>query len=65
MKTNRSRYLLAAEILTIVLFHVVKFKQTEKHSGDLVLSNRKTMPLPKPAAETKAATEYMFVNLVK
>ncbi len=65
MKTNRSRYILAAEILTIVLFHVVKFKQTEKRSGDLVFSHSKNIPLHKTAIESRTANEYMFVNLVK
>lgn len=66
MKTNPSSYVLAAEILTIVLFHAVKIKQAEKHLADTAFIHAsKTRILHKPAVENKPGTEYMLVNLVK
>ena len=38
MKTNPSRYVLAAEILAIILFHAVKIRQTEKQQTEIVYS---------------------------
>ncbi len=34
MKTKPSHYVLAAEVLIIILFHTVKIRQKEKHSSD-------------------------------
>jgi hypothetical protein len=66
MKTTPSRYILAAEILTIFLFHFVKIKQGEKHPADLAFSpETKNMPIHKPFTENKSGFEYMLVNLVK
>jgi hypothetical protein len=66
MKTNPSRYVLVAEILTIILFHAVKIKQAEKHPAYTVFSEiNKNMPLHKPVVENKSGVEYMLVNLIK
>ena len=66
MKAKSSSYVLAAEILIIILFHVVKIKQSEKHPGELAFTNgAKTIALPKMANQNKNGTEYMLVNLVK
>jgi len=66
MKTNSSSYVLAAEILIIILFHVVKIKQTDKHSGELAFSRSgKTVVIPKLTTQNKTSSEYMLVNLVK
>ena len=66
MKAKSSSYVLAAEILIIILFHVVKIKQSEKQSGDMVFTPAAgTVTLPKMDAKSKTGTEYMLVNLVK
>jgi hypothetical protein len=64
MKTNPSRYVLAAEILTIILFHAVKIKQAEKHPSETVLNATvQTINQPKSATENKSGFEYMLVKL--
>ncbi|HCL83894.1 MAG TPA: hypothetical protein DIC22_07960 [Chitinophagaceae bacterium] len=66
MKSKSSHFVLAAEILTIILFHMVKIRQTEKHPAETALINTGKMTnLHQPAAEIKTGTEYMLVNLVK
>jgi hypothetical protein len=66
MKTNSSRYVLAAEILIIILFHVVKIKQGDKHPGEMAFTPvNKTVTLPKLNTPDKSGTEYLLVNLVK
>jgi hypothetical protein len=66
MKTNSSSYVLAAEILIVILFHAVKIKQTEKHTGEIAFSRAgKTVTVPKMVTQNKTGTEYMLVNLVK
>ena len=66
MKSNRSSYLLAAEILTIILFHAVKIRQAEKHSAEIAFSEaHKTITVHQPLMEKKTGTEFMVVNLVK
>ncbi len=66
MKANSSSYVLAAEILIIILFHAVKIKQSEKHPGEIAYTNgAKTVALPKMVTQNKSGTEYMLVNLVK
>jgi hypothetical protein len=66
MKTTPSSYILAAEILTVILFHAVKIKQEEKHTADLAFSRvSKNVTVQKPALENKSGIEYMLVNLVK
>lgn len=66
MKSNSSSYVLAAEILIIILFHAVKIKQSEKHPGDMAYTHiTKTVTLPKLVTQNKTGTEYMLVNLVK
>ncbi len=65
MKTTPSRYVLTVEILIIILFHVVKIKQSEKHSADMAFSaNSKNIPSVKPVAGNHSI-QYMLVNLVK
>jgi hypothetical protein len=66
MKITPSRYVLAAEIITIFLFHLVKIKQAEKHPADIVFAQTaKNMALHKPVVENKTGFEYMLVNLIK
>ena len=66
MKANSSSYVLAAEILIIILFHAVKIKQSEKHTGEMAFTHGvKTVVLPKMVTQNKGGTEYMLVNLVK
>ncbi|HZZ76217.1 MAG TPA: hypothetical protein VFE04_09835 [Puia sp.] len=66
MKANSSSYVLAAEILIIILFHAVKIKQSEKHPGEMAFTHGvKTVTLPKMVTQNKGGTEYMLVNLVK
>jgi hypothetical protein len=66
MKTKPSSYVLAAEILTIILLHAAKIKQAERHHADTALMHgSKNIAVPKPAAESKTDVEYMLVNLVK
>ena len=66
MKSNSSSYVLAAEILIVILFHVVKIKQSEKHPGEMAFAQRaKTVAMPKLITQNKTGTEYMLVNLVK
>jgi hypothetical protein len=65
MKTTPSRYVLAAEIIIIILFHTVKIKQAEKHPSDIAFSPvTKNLTLHK-AVEGKSGVEYMLVNLIK
>jgi hypothetical protein len=66
MKTNPSHYILVAEIITIILFHAVKIRQTEKHPAETVFAhiNQKVSP-HKPVVENKSGFEYMLVNLIK
>ncbi len=66
MKSNSSSYVLAAEILIIILFHVVKIKQTEKHPSEMAFTPAgKTITLPKLVTQNKSGAEYLLVNLVK
>ena len=66
MKTTPSRYVLAVEILIIILFHVVKIKQAEKRPAEIAFTPEiKNMALHKPAVENKSGIEYMLINLVK
>ncbi len=66
MKANSSSYVLAAEILIIILFHAVKIKQTEKHTGEMAFTNgAKNVALPKMVTQNKNGTEYLLVNLFK
>jgi len=66
MKTKPSSYVLAAEILIIILLHAVKIKQAEKnHADTALLHGNKNLAIPKPAVESKSDVEYMLVNLVK
>ena len=66
MKSNSSSYVLAAEILIIILFHAVKIKQSDKHPGEMAFAHgAKTIIQPKLVTQDKTGTEYMLVNLVK
>jgi hypothetical protein len=66
MKTNSSRYILVAEILTIILFHAVKIRQAEKHPAELAFTrDSKSISIHQPAVETKSDFEYLLVNLTK
>ncbi len=66
MKTKLSYYVLLAEIITIVLFHVVKTKQTEKHPSDIVytpIARKDTLHVV--VIENNAAIAYMLMSFVK
>lgn len=66
MKSNSSSFVLAAEILIIILFHAVKIKQSEKHPAEIAFAHGvKTVAMPKPLTENKTGTEYILLNLVK
>jgi hypothetical protein len=66
MKTTPSRYILAAEIITIILFHAVKIKQAEKHTADMAFIHAgKNTTMHRPVAEKRSGVEYMLVNMVK
>jgi hypothetical protein len=66
MKANSSSYVLAAEIMIVILFHAVKIKQTEKHAGEMAFTKAaRTMTLPNLVTQYKTGTEYMLLNLVK
>jgi hypothetical protein len=66
MKTNSSSYVLAAEILTIILLHAVKIRQAEKHAADTAqIHVHKKVGIHQPVAENKSDAEYMLVNLVR
>ena len=66
MKSKSSSYVLAAEILIVILFHVVKIKQGEKHPGEMAFTPvNKTITLPKLITHNKPGTEYLLVDLVK
>jgi hypothetical protein len=66
MKTKTSSYVLAAEILTIILFHAVKINQAEKHTADIAFSHPvKTITLPKQGITGKSGFDYMLVSLIK
>jgi hypothetical protein len=66
MKITPSRYVLAAEILAIFFFHLVKIKQAEKHPTETVFTQTaKMITLPKPDLIKRTGFEYMLVNLIK
>jgi hypothetical protein len=66
MKIKPSYYVLVAEILTITLFHVVKFRQTERHPAEMVFTKaNKTLTLHQLQTEIKNGMEYAVGNLVK
>jgi len=66
MKTNSSSYVLAAEIITIILFHAVKIRQAEKHPAEIALTRTtKTISIHQAGTEKKPAAEYMLVNMIK
>ena len=66
MKIKPSCYVLAAEILTITLFHVVKIRQAESHQTDIVFNKEfKTTPLRQPVAENKSGMVYVLEHLIR
>jgi hypothetical protein len=66
MKTKTSSYVLAAEILAIILFHAVKINQAEKHPPEIVATrSSQNLALHKSDAEKSSGIEYMLVNLIK
>ena len=66
MKTKTSSFVLAAEILTIILFHAVKINQAQKHPADTAFTtSNKTVALHRQPVENKSGFEYMLVNLIK
>ena len=66
MKTNPSHYVLAAEVLIIILFHAVKIERDEKHPADSAFVPLiKNSAQHKPVIENKTGIEFMLVNLIK
>ena len=66
MKTNPSHFVLAAEVLIIILFHAVKIRQGEKHPADTAFVPAiKTITQHKPVIESKTSIEYMLASLLK
>jgi hypothetical protein len=66
MKTTPSRYILAGEILIIVLFHAVKIRQAEKQPAETAYTQYlKNTPLQKPIVDNKTDIEYLLLNLAK
>ena len=66
MKTNSSSYILAAEIITIILFHAVKIRQAEKHPAEIAFTQTtKNISIHQHRAEKKPTAEYMLVNMIK
>jgi hypothetical protein len=66
MKTTPSRYVLAVEILTIILLHAVKIRQAEKHPADMAFNpTANSMQITKPVVENKPGAEFILLNLVK
>jgi hypothetical protein len=66
MKTKLSYYVLLAEIITIVLFHIVKIKQTEKHLSDIVYTHTiQKDTLHVVVIKNNTAMAYMLMRLVK
>ncbi len=66
MKTNPSHFILAAEVIIIILFHTVKIRQNEKHSVDIAFTRTsKTKNLRIPEIENKTAMEYMLAKMIK
>ena len=66
MKTSPSHYVLAAEVIIIILFHTAKIRQNEKHSMDTAFTRTtKTLNLRKSEIENKSGIEYMEFMLVK
>ena len=66
MKSKSSSYVLAAEILIVILFHVVKIKQGEKHPGEMAFTPvNNSVTLPKQITHSKPNAEYLLVDLVK
>jgi hypothetical protein len=66
MKTKPSHYVLAAEVLIIILFHAVKIRQSEKHPSDTAfIPEIKSATQPKQVLDNRNNIEYMLVNLIK
>jgi len=65
MKTP-SRYILAAEILIVALFHTAKIKQAEKQPPVQAFTQAQPAKTsPKPLARHNSAVEYMLLNVIK
>jgi hypothetical protein len=66
MKFKSSSYVLAAEILIVILFHAVKIRQGDKHPGEMAFTQvNKPAAAPKLNTHTRPSTEYLLVDLVK
>lgn len=66
MKTSPSHFILAAEVIIIILFHTVKIRQNERHSVDIAFTHpSKTTNLHKPEIENKTGIEYMLAKMIK
>jgi len=66
MKTNPSRYILAAEILAVILFHAVKIKQADKMPEETAaISINQKLPASMPLDENMFRFEYILLNMLK
>lgn len=66
MKIKPSHFVLIAEIFTIILFHVVKFKHTAGRPADIAYSPTvKSVNLHKPNVENKTGLLHMLLELGK
>jgi hypothetical protein len=66
MKTDPNRYILAAEILVIILIHAVQLKKAEKHIDDDVVSTNISIPAKSiPIDENVFRFEYFLLKSIK
>lgn len=66
MKTDPSRYILAAEILAVILFHAVQLKKTEQHTDEVVVSTNISIPDKSiPVDENVFRFEYILLKSLK
>ena len=67
MKKNLSGIVLVAEILTVILFHTLKNRETENIPPEnaIVKISKSVVNIPRSALVLKAKPEYFFVNMLK
>jgi hypothetical protein len=67
MKKNLSGFVLAAEILIVILFHTLKNRESETVPTEnaVVKVSKSVVNIPKSALLLKIKPEYFFVNMLK